>query len=246
MNKEIKVVDVDGSPMEVFVYTPEPKGNYPALILCQHIPVGHAGLEHDTFTLTSAERLAEAGYIVAVPFIFHWWPKSEEMKVKAMSFRDDWVVADLKATLSHLRSLPNVNTGEIGIIGHCWGGRVSWLGACQMSEIAACAVFYGGRIDKKLGPEEVTAQLQSPLEQAMNFPCPVTGFFGNEDQNPTPELVDEYEAALSKHNIEYSFHRYDDAGHAFQNFPTPERYRKTQSEDAWEKCLSFFNTHLKE
>lgn len=231
--------------MEVFLFSPSSAGTYPALILCQHIPVGHAGLEHDTFTLTSAQRLADAGYVVAVPFIFHWWPKNQDMKIKAGEFRDDWVISDLKATHELLSAQHNVNPSRIGILGHCWGGRVSWLGACQIPEIKACAVFYGGRIDKKLGPREVTEQMLSPLEQVKSISCPVAGFFGNEDQNPTPELVDEYESALSENGIEFTFHRYDGAGHAFQNFPTPDRYREQQSEDAWDKSINFLNQHLK-
>ena len=60
----------------------------------------------------------------------------------------------------------------------------------------------------------------------------------------TRDDVDDYEAALKAADVEYTFYRYDGAGHAFQNFPTPERYREAQSEDAWEKTLAFFNRHL--
>jgi carboxymethylenebutenolidase len=245
LNYQIQTRFADGNSMEVFLFSPRSEGTHPAVILCQHIPVGHAGLEHDAFTLTSAQRLADAGYVVAVPFIFHWWPKDQNMKVKAGEFRDDWVVNDLKAAHELLKIQTNVDGSKIGIIGHCWGGRASWLGACQTPEIKTCAIFYGGRIDKKLGPRKVTEQMLSPLQQAKNITCPVAGFFGNEDQNPTPELVNEYERALSEHNVKLTFHRYDGAGHAFQNFPTPDRYREQQSEDAWEKCTNFLNQHLK-
>ncbi|MET0412462.1 MAG: hypothetical protein ABW217_14265, partial [Polyangiaceae bacterium] len=70
----IESVNVDGSPMEVFVFRPAGAGPHPALILAQHIPVGHTGIENDEFTLKTAERYAEHGYVVAAPFIFHWWP----------------------------------------------------------------------------------------------------------------------------------------------------------------------------
>ena len=67
--------------MEVFIFDPSGDAPHPAIILAQHLPVGHAGLENDTFTLKAAERLCEQGYFVAVPFIFHWWPKSDDIKV---------------------------------------------------------------------------------------------------------------------------------------------------------------------
>ena len=83
MNYTIDKVEVGGSEMEVFFFEPEGAGDKPGLILCQHIPVGHTGIENDEFTLVTAERFAGAGYRVAVPFIFHWWPKDEEMMTKA-------------------------------------------------------------------------------------------------------------------------------------------------------------------
>jgi carboxymethylenebutenolidase len=70
------------------------------------------------------------------------------------------------------------------------------------------------------------------------------GFFGNEDRNPTPADVDDYSAALSAAGVSHTFHRYDDAGHAFQNFPSAERYRESASEDAWEKVLAFLSDTL--
>jgi carboxymethylenebutenolidase len=73
----------------------------------------------------------------------------------------------------------------------------------------------------------------------------VIGFFGNEDTNPSPADVNDYEAALKKAGVQYAFHRYDHAGHAFQSFNSAERYREGPSEDAWAKALAFFGENLK-
>jgi len=83
------------------------------------------------------------------------------------------------------------------------------------------------------------------IDLAPQIKCPVIGFFGNEDTNPTPEDVNDYEAALKKAGVTYTFHRYDGAGHAFQSFNNPDRYREAASEDAWGKALAFFGEHLK-
>jgi carboxymethylenebutenolidase len=101
-------------------------------------------------------------------------------------------------------------------------------------------MFYGGRIKLAMGEGNPPA-----ISLADRIHCPVAGFFGNEDQNPTPEDVDDYAAALDAAGVDYVFHRYDGAGHAFQNFPTPDRYREQQSEDAWDKVLSFLARTLK-
>ena len=98
MAHKIETLAVNASDMEVFVFEPNGPGPHPGLILAQHIPVGHTGIENDEFTLRTAERFAAAGYVVAAPFIFHWWPKQDEMKRKAQESRDDWTVLDLQAT----------------------------------------------------------------------------------------------------------------------------------------------------
>lgn len=225
--------------MEVFLFQPAGAGPYPALILAQHIPVGHTGIENDEFTLQAAERFAAAGYVVAAPFIFHWWPKEGELMDKGRASRDDWTTADLQATWELLSTKATVDPSRIGIVGHCWGGRVAWLGAAHLDP-AACATFYGGRIKLALGKNNPTA-----ISLTNRIDCPMIGFFGNDDENPSPADVDDYSAALTAAGVTHTFHRYDGAGHAFQNFPNPDRYCETQSEDAWQKVLEFFADELK-
>lgn len=186
--------------MEVFLFAPAGAGPHSGLVLCQHIPVGHTGIENDAVTLKTAERYCANGYAVAVPFI----------------------------------------QDRIGIAGHCWGGRVAWLGACTNPRYKACSIFYGGRVKLVMGEGNPPA-----IELAPAICCPVIGFFGNEDTNPSPADVDDYDAALTKAGVEHVFHRYDGAGHAFQSFNNPERYRHEASEDAWGKGLAFFAEKLK-
>jgi carboxymethylenebutenolidase len=242
MAHRIETVDVQGSPMEVFLFDPPAErgpGPHPAIVLCPHIPVAHSGLENDPVTLHKGERYAENGFVVAAPFYFHWWPKTDGIDIKREEFRDDWTTVDLKAAFDLLAGQPNVDAERIGIVGHCWGGRVSWLGAATDPRYRACAVFYGGRIKLTMGPGTPPA-----IDLAPNIRCPVIGFFGNEDTNPSPADVNDYEAALKKAGVEHVFHRYDHAGHAFQTFSNPERYRPEASEDAWGKVLAFMQEKL--
>ena len=73
------------------------------------------------------------------------------------------------------------------------------------------------------------------------------GIYSNDDGNPSPEDADAEEQALIAAGIEYEFHRYDGAGHAFMN-PTssrdPDPYRYQASEDSWNKQLAFLVRHL--
>jgi carboxymethylenebutenolidase len=253
---QLQIVNVEDSPMEVFVFEPPSSVSHadaaapvagaarrsasprPALILLQHLPVGHTGLENDEFTLQTAARFAEHGYVVAVPFLFHWWPKSADMQLKRDESRDDRMCRDVSAAFSLLAQRADVDARAIGAVGHCWGGRVAWLAACHLPELAAAAIFYGGRVTVALGGGP------APIELAAQIRCPIIGFFGDQDQNPTPSDVDAYAAALRAAGVPHTFHRYAEAGHAFQNFPTPDRYRPRASEDAWRKVLAFFAQEL--
>lgn len=235
----IDTVTVQDSRMEIFMYEPEGEGPHPGIVLAQHIPVGHTGVENDTFTLKTAERYAANGYAVAVPFIFHWWPKEADIQIKRDEFRDDWTALDLKAAFDHLAAQPGVEGTRIGIVGHCWGGRVAWLGACHNPALKACAIFYGGRVKLAMGPGTPPA-----IELAGNIKCSVAGFFGNEDGNPSPEDVDDYDAALTAAGVSHEFHRYDGAGHGFQSFGNEKGYRPEVSEDAWNKVFAFLERNL--
>lgn len=239
MTHNIETLTVKGSPMEVFLFEPAGKGPHPGIVLCQHIPAGHSGVENDKFSLATAQRYADNGYYVAVPFTFHWWPKSAEMEVKRNGYRDDWTILDLQAAYELLASQSSVDRERIGIAGHCWGGRVSWVGAMSNPRFKACAIFYGGRIRQVMGPGNPPA-----IELAGNIKCPVIGFFGNLDSSPSPEDVDVYDAALAKAGVEHVFHRYDGANHGFQN-QFGERYHPQAAEDAWTKVLAFFAAKLK-
>ena len=72
--------------MEILTFTPESDGPHPGVVITQHLPVAHAGLETDSFQIDVGEKLAANGYMAALPYMFHWWPQDEEMGVK----RDAW------------------------------------------------------------------------------------------------------------------------------------------------------------
>ena len=232
-------LDVNGKSMHTLVFTPAGDGPHPGLVIAQHLPVAHAGLETDPFTIAVGERYAEAGYACAIPFLFHHWPPDDPVEAKRDAFRDDWTVADLDAAYRHLGAMDGVDGDRIGILGHCWGGRVAWLGATHNPAYKACAVFYGGRVKLSLADGATP-----PIERADRIACPVLGIFGNEDKGPSPADVDDYEAALKAAGVTYEFHRYDGAGHAFQDFSNEARYCEEQSEDAWAKALAFFGRYL--
>jgi carboxymethylenebutenolidase len=235
----VETVAVDGSPMEVFVCAPPTPGPHPGIVLAQHIPIGHTGVEKDQFTLDTALRYASNGFVVAVPFIFHWWPKGADIQLKRDESRDERMGADMQAAFASLAARDDVDANRIGVVGHCWGGRVAWLAACTNAQLSACVMFYGGRVQLPMGEDNPPAIVRAP-----DIHCPVAGFYGNDDTNPTRADVDDYSAALTAAGVAHEFHRYDGVGHAFQNSLNSESYRPEQSEDAWAKSVAFLSKHL--
>ena len=159
--------------------------------------------------------------------------------MKRMDFRDDWAVADLAASFDLLQSHRAVDSERIGIIAHCWGRRVAWLGACHNPKLKALVTLYGGRIQIPFADGGIP-----PIKLADQMACSVLGLFGNDDQNPSPDDVDELDAALSRAGVPHVFDRYDGAGHGFQDDSNPDRYREAQSKDAWEKIIRFLEETL--
>ncbi|MBT5455179.1 MAG: hypothetical protein HOK82_01145, partial [Rhodospirillaceae bacterium] len=173
-------------------------------------------------------------------YIFHWWPPETDVAVKRDEWRDDRLLADLDAAHELLCGLKGVDSNRIGIMGHCWGGRLSWLGAGRNPNYKVAGVLYGGRIKLPMGEGAVP-----PIELAGNMKCDMIGIFGKDDQNPSPDDVKDLDAALNAAGIAHEFHSYDGAGHGFQDFCNKERYREEATNDAWEKVMAFCDARLK-
>jgi carboxymethylenebutenolidase len=220
--------------MNVHLSEPKGAGPHPAIMVCFHRP----GI--DAFTRTVTARLAANGYVAAAPNFYHRRPKGEDTAESRNYQLDVDLIADIGATLEALKRMPNVRADRIGILGHCMGGRVAILGAASFPEFRACGDFWGGSVGQARGEGR-----PAPLALVGNIACPVLGIFGNDDTNPSPADVKALAAALDAAGKTREFHAYDGAGHAFQAFVGPERYRVEQAEDAWAKLFVFLEKTLK-
>jgi len=220
-------VDVQGQQMDVHVDEPAGPGPHPAVLV-----IFHAG-GIDDFTKKVAERCAAAGYVAVAPNLFHRrWGRENLV--------DTELKADIGATVELLKGMSNVDSGRVAIMGHCMGGRVSLLGACLYPDAFKGVVdYYGGNCFVTWGGDGPT-----PFDQLKNLRAPVVGFFGNDDGNPSPADVDKIDAELGRLGIPHEFHRYDGAGHAFQNFLDPSRFREGPDQDAWAKTVAWLQANV--
>ena len=123
MSYEVVTLDVRGSAMDCLVFKPEGNGPFPGVVVTQHIPNAHDGLEADPFTIDIGDKFVAKGYACVIPFIFHWWPAGTDLAVKREEWDDAKTVADLDAACGLLTSIDGIDTDRIAIMGHCWGGR---------------------------------------------------------------------------------------------------------------------------
>jgi carboxymethylenebutenolidase len=229
-----------GDQIHAYVARPVGDGPYPGVVAVHHLP------GWDEFYQEFSERLARHGYVVICPDLYcrygHGTPEDVAAKVRAQGgVPDDSVVADCGAVLAWLQALPDSN-GKVGIIGSCSGGRHSVLAASRVPGFAAVVDLWGGGV--VMNPDQLTpARPVAPVEYTKDLDAPLLGLFGNDDQSPTPEQVDEHEAALIKAEKVYDFVRYDGAGHGFFYYQGA-MYRPEQAMDGWARVFTFFQTYL--
>jgi len=246
-------IDVDGSPMRLYVGMPSLGRAFPAVIVIHHGP----GVEK--FIEDRVENLAQQGYLAIAPDLYHRQTSAAagvssaaagvssaaagvsddgDMLTRIGRLRDPEVISDVNAAVNYARRLKDTQLGDVGIIGFCMGGRVAYLMAASKPVFKAAGVFYGGDIMKAWGNGP------TPFDLTPYIHCPIAGFFGAEDANPSPADVDRIAAQLDKYRKPREFHRYPEAGHAFLNFTNPATYREGPARDAWDKLIPFLQRNL--
>jgi carboxymethylenebutenolidase len=194
-----------------------------------------------------ARRFTQHGYVVLCPDLYerfgHGLPADVTAKVReAGGVSDECVMGDVAGALDYLTAQPYASD-MVGVIGMCSGGRHAFLAACKIKGLGAVVDCWGGGV--VMSPDDLTPkQPVAPIDLTANLGCPLLGIFGNDDTMPSPEQVDLHEAELKKHGKEYTFLRYDGAGHAIWNY-TRDAYRPEAAMDSWDKALAFFDKHLK-
>jgi carboxymethylenebutenolidase len=225
-------IEVDGSPMRLYVGTPSLGRAFPAVIVI------HPGSGVDKFIEDRVENLSQHGYLAIAPDLFHRQAEEGDPLARIGRLRDPEVISDVNAAVNYARRLKDTQLGDVGIIGFCMGGRVAYLMAASKPVFKAAGIFYGGDIMKAWGNGP------TPFELTPYIHCAIAGFFGAEDTNPSPADVDRLAAQLDRYRKPYEFHRYPEAGHAFANFTNPLTYREGPARDAWDKLIPFLQRTL--
>jgi carboxymethylenebutenolidase len=233
MSSSWENVRVDGSNMRAYVSVPDDAKKVPAIVVVQ----GQTGVD-DFVQFT--QMVASEGFVGAAPDLYHRDPADckDDAPTRRMRLTDQTVIADVNATIEHLKSHPAVDSARIGIVGFCMGGRAVYLMSAVNADLKAGVMYYGG------DPFNAWGDGPSPFERTAQIHCPIMGHFGEDDKNPSPADMRKLDAEMNRLGKAHEFHSYANAAHAFANFGSPA-YREHAATASWPRTFGFFAKHLK-
>jgi carboxymethylenebutenolidase len=132
-------------------------------------------------------------------------------------------LGDIRAAADYAKQQPWARADRLGVTGFCGGGALTLHFAAEYPGVAAAAPWYGHVKRTFSDAPGVDAFMLVDKIKA-----PVLGLYGEADQGVPAEFI-----------------LYPGAPHAFFSDDRPQVYKKEASEDAWKRCVAFFERHLK-
>ena len=164
-----------------------------------------------------AERLANHGYVVALPDLYYRSGFVAPPDAKLFSDPDRrayWtqhvlptlsaenIARDIPAFIAHLDSRSDVRRGPIGVDGYCLGGRLALVAAGRFPErVAAVASYHGAGL--------ATDTPESPHRLAPNMKARVYVGGAKEDASFDDAQKARLEAALTEAGVDHRIETYD-------------------------------------
>src|SRR6476646_1952329 len=232
-------VKVAGGDMPVYFARPEKTKNPPVVLVSMEIFGLHEYIKDVT------RRLAKAGAFAIAPN--YYFRSGEDLtKITEMpklgpivnAKPDAELFADLDATVAWAKSQGG-NTGKLGIIGFCRGGRTVWEYASHNKNLKAGVAFYGSLVDPDT---QASIWPKSPTALAPQMQAPVLGLYGEADQGIPLTQVDAMKAALQGAGKTFEIKVYQGAPHGF-HADYRASYRKEAAEEAWKEMIAWFKKY---
>ncbi len=76
--------------------------------------------------------------------------------------KDPEIVADIAATVAHLKTRPDVMGDRLAIAGHCMGGHILFVAACALPVFAGAVACYPTGMFEILGRRRDARSISSP------------------------------------------------------------------------------------
>ena len=176
-----------------------------------------------------ADGYAAEGYVAIAPALFDRVDKDIQLGYTETDMGRGIELAfqklDMGQTLKDLQSVVTFaeQKGSVGVVGYCFGGLLTFLGACQIKGVKAASSYYGGGIVGVLD--------QQPQ-------CPLIMHFGELDAHIPMSDVDKIKQGCPHVPV----HVYD-ADHGF-NCDHRGSYSEPAAALARQRTLAHFAKHL--
>ncbi|MBL8098937.1 MAG: dienelactone hydrolase family protein [Anaerolineales bacterium] len=222
------VISSKDSLPDVYAYIAKPQGDgpFPVVIMI------HEFYGVNEKLISKADLLAQQGYYVIAPDTFRgtstaWIPRAIYQVINTDQAQ---VNQDLDKVYAWVQSQPEADMKRVGILGFCYGGRVSLLYSLHNPNMAATVIFYGS---SETNPEVLK-----------NLSGPVLGIFGGADESIPLEEVTALENGLEQAGIPHQISVYENQPHAFIVDAEGIKAGGAQAE-AWNEMLLFLDENLK-
>jgi len=236
MSTRTLTVDTADGPMAVYEATPDGDA-LGAVIVVQEA----FGVNDHIQDVT--RRFAAAGYHAVAPSYFHragggtaGYEDFASIMPLFEGLTDDGILADTDAAIALLGDA-GFEPARIGIVGFCFGGRVTFLVSARRA-LGAGVGFYGGGI-------AAAGFLPFPalIEESATLQTPWLGLFGDADQSIPVESVEALRDALVAAPVATEVVRYPDAEHGF-HCDARASYHEASAREAWQRTLDWLGRHL--
>ena len=174
-----------------------------------------------------AAQYAAAGFLAIAPALFDrigrnlelgYTPKDMELGTGyRMQVDEAKALLDIGAAANVAR-----HAGRVALVGYCWGGMLTWLGASALN-VQAAVGYYTSRVWEKLD--------RLPK-------CPILLHYGERDKNIPLERVEQVRAACPAAQI-FTY----PADHGF-NCSARASYDAPSAELAWSRTQEFLRQHI--
>ena len=242
--QELEIRMQDGVSDSV-LFHPEGNGPWPGILYLTDIGGIRAANRE------SAARLSKNGYTVLMPNIFFRTGHAplqpslrtldDEGRKKRMATLTDPLTPkaqerDTSSYIDFLSSQATVRYGMIGVVGHCFSGKMAMAAAAaRPDKVAAAASFHGGGLHtgSPSSPHLLLPRIKARL------------YFGHatKDSSMNEEAIAKFEAALREWGGKYESETYKDAYHGWTSSDSPI-YNQAQAERAYGKLLKLFQETL--
>lgn len=234
---EVKVPVKDGV-IPAYRAVPAKPGKHPVIVVIQEIFGVHEHIKD------VCRRLAKLGYYAIAPELF-----ARQGDVSTMTdigqilsqvvskVPDAQVFADIDASVAFAKASGQADAKRLGVVGFCYGGRMTWLYADHNPAVKAGVAYYG-----LLAGLKSDVKPADPVDVGARLKVPVLGLYAGSDTFVPSPVIDQMRAEIVKSTSGSDIVVFPGVNHGFNADYRPT-YDKPAADYAWKLARDWFRDH---